>query len=382
MGGRQSRMSGPPCPSGLQPCMIAPMTAPSPTAPSLDTARIGAPLDSLWQAKVLIWVIVAAEGLAAVLTLAGDPPTGRWIRFGLLSLLVQWVALLTLGALYLLRNRLRDTRHVRIAWLALALLLLSCWSVMAISDVLLGELWRIPEQARMDVFLRATGIALIVGWLALAAFQNHWRVRQLAVRAKQAELAALRARVRPHFLFNTLNTGAALVHHRPDEAEELLLDLADLFRAALSGPREIPLEEEFALIRRYLEIESLRFRERLSVRWRLPETMPDLRVPSLSLQPLVENAIRHGIERLPGGGDIDIVVENNDDGGATIAISNPMPPDPDSDARGHNVGLPASLAQIEAHTEGRGGVEIASEGGRFIATVRLPPAQEPPSSAA
>ncbi|MCC7247912.1 MAG: histidine kinase, partial [Lysobacter sp.] len=310
------------------------MTTPSPASPPIDTARVGAPLDSLWQAKVLIWVIVAAEGLAAVLTLAGDPPVNRWIRFGLLSLLVQWVALLTLGALYLLRKRLRDTRPLRIAWLSLALLVLSCWSVLAISDMLLGDLWRIPEQARMDVFLRASGIAFIVGWLALAAFQNHWRVRQLAVRTKQAELAALRARVRPHFLFNTLNTGAALVHHRPDEAEELLLDLADLFRAALSGPREIPLEEEFALIRRYVEIESLRFRERLRVQWHLPESMPDLRVPSLSLQPLVENAIRHGIERLPGGGDIDIAVKANEDGGATITISNPTPADADAAAHG------------------------------------------------
>lgn len=349
------------------------MTRPAHAPAPLDPAPVGAPLDSLWQAKVLIWVVVAAEGLAAVLTLAGDPPLGRWIRFGLLSLLVQWVALLTLGALYLLRERLRDTRPMRIAWLALGLLVMSCWSVFAVSDLLLGEVWRIPAQARDDVFLRATGITLVVGWLALAAFQNHWRLRQLAVRAKQAELAALRARVRPHFLFNTLNTGAALVHSRPHEAEELLLDLADLFRAALGGSREIALEEEFALIRRYLEIESLRFRERLRVQWRLPDPMPDLRVPSLSLQPLVENAIKHGIERLPGGGDIDIGVEARDDGGAVIVISNPLPPEPAGASRGHNVGLPASLAQIEAYTEGRGGVEVATADGRFIATVRLPP---------
>lgn len=352
---------------------MGPMHRTPPPSPSPTTAPppAGAPLDSLWQARVLIWVVVAAEGVAAALTLASDPPLGRWIRFGLLSLTAQWVALLTLAALYLLRERLRDVRPTRVAWLALGLLVMSCWSVLAISDLLLGDLWRIPAQARVDVFLRATGIVLIVGWLGLAAFQNHWRLRQLAVRAKQAELAALRARVRPHFLFNTLNTGAALVHHRPDEAEELLLDLADLFRAALGGPREIPLDEEFALIRRYLEIESLRFGPRLQVQWRLPAPMPDLRVPSLSLQPLVENAIKHGIERLPGGGDIDIAVEAGDDG-VVIAISNPLPPGPADASRGHNVGLPASLAQIEAYTEGRGGVEVATADGRFIATVRLP----------
>jgi two-component system sensor histidine kinase AlgZ len=324
----------------------------------------------------VIWVVLAAQGLAAVLALAGDAPLGRWVRFGLLSLMVQWVALLTLGGLYLLRERLRDVRPVRIAWLALGLLLVSSWSVLTVSDLLLGDLWRIPSEARVDVFLRTTAIVLIVGWLALAAFQNHWRVSQLAVRAKQAELAALQARVRPHFLFNTLNTGAALVHHRPDEAEELLLDLADLFRAALGGPREIPLCEEFALIERYLEIESLRFGERLRVRWDAPEPMPDILVPALSLQPLVENAIKHGIERIPGGGDIDILVESDADG-VRIVISNPMPAASADVAPGHNVGLPSSLAQIEAYTEGRGSVRAQAADGRFTVTVHLPPPAKP-----
>lgn len=346
-------------------------TRPEHPAPLPSPVATGAPLDSLWQGRVVIWVVLAAEGLAAVLTLAGDAPQGRWVRFGLLSLMVQWVALLTLGGLYLLRVRLRGVKPLLIAYLALAFLLISSWSVLAVSDLLLGELWRISAAARIDVFLRVTGVAMIVGWLALAAFQNHWRARQLAVRAKQAELAALQARVRPHFLFNTLNTGAALVHHHPDEAEHLLLDLADLFRAALGGPREIPLQEEIALIRRYLEIESLRFRERLAVQWALPDPMPDILVPTLSLQPLVENAIRHGIERIAGGGNLDIRVEEHNDT-VVIVITNPVPGGPTGASPGHNVGLPASLAQIEAYTEGRGSVVVNTKEGRFIATVTLP----------
>ncbi len=345
----------------------SPKPAQRPKAPASTVS----PLDSLWQGRVVIWVVLAAEGLAAVLTLAGDAPLGRWVRFGLLSLMVQWVALLTLGGLYLLRKRLDRVKPQLIAYVALALLLVSSWSVLAISNLLIGELWRISEAARLDALLRVTGIALIVGWLALAAFQNHWRLRLLAVRAKQAELAALQARVRPHFLFNTLNTGAALVHHRPDEAEHLLLDLADLFRAALGGPREIPLSEEIALIERYLEIESLRFRERLRVRWTRPDPMPEALVPSLSLQPLVENAIKHGIERIAAGGEIDIRIDSGERG-IVIVISNPMPAESTRAAPGHNVGLPSSLAQIEAYTEGRGSVEAKTEDGRFIVTVKLP----------
>src|SRR5690606_11628475 len=106
-----------------------------------------------------------------------------------------------------------------------------------------------------------------------------------AVRAKQAELEALQARIRPHFLFNTLNTGAALVHARPGEAERLLLGLSDLFRAALAGPGELPLEDELGLARRYLEIEALRFGPRLQVNWQLPAPLPEVWVPTLSIQP-------------------------------------------------------------------------------------------------
>lgn len=324
----------------------------------------------------MIWVVLAAEGLAAILTLASDEPQGRWIRFGLLSLMVLWVCLLTLGALYLLRGRLRNVKPLFIAYVTVALLVMSGTAVMIASNLVLGELWRVPEQDRFDVYLRTTGITLIVSLLALAAFQNHWQARQLAVRAKQAELAALQARVRPHFLFNTLNTGAALVHNRPDDAEKLLLDLADLFRAALAGPREIPLREEIALIERYLEIEALRFRDRLRVRWRMPVPIPEITVPSLSLQPLVENAIKHGIERIPGGGDIDILVEERDDD-VIVVIDNPMPDSSassDSQSRGHNVGLPSSLAQIDAFTEGRGSVDARAADGRFTVTVKLPSA--------
>src|SRR3546814_1090043 len=99
--------------------------------------------------------------------------------------------------------------------------------------------------------LRMLGIALVAGLLALVAFQNYSEATRLAVRAKQSELEALQARVRPHFLFNTLNSGIALVRQRPEQAEELLLGLSDLFRAALARPHDVALGEELALVRRY-----------------------------------------------------------------------------------------------------------------------------------
>ena len=256
------------------------MTAPAPRPPARAT---GGPLDILWRAPVILWTLVAGEAVAAIVALAPGRTGDDFAYFGLASLMVQWSSLTTLAVLWSGRRRLAAASPQRVARHALVVFLLSTWLVGGIGWWLLHDAWGVPEHRWPGLMLRITGIALAVGLLALGAFQNHWRARQAALRAKQAELEALVARIRPHFLFNTLNTGAALVHARPEEAERLLLDLADLFRAALSGPREIPLAHELALARRYLEIERLRFGERLSVDWDVPALIPDVRVPALSI---------------------------------------------------------------------------------------------------
>lgn len=329
------------------------------------------PLDALWQAPAIIWVLLGGEGLAVVLALAPGIEQDRWVYFGLISLLIQWVALLTLGGLYLLRRPLAQLRPHKVAYIALALLLASTWLMGWLFWLLMHDTWTMAEGGWQALLLRLTGIVLTVGVLGLAAFQNHWRGRLHAVRAKQSELESLHSRIRPHFLFNTLNTGVALVHQHPEEVERLLLDLADLFRAALAGPRQISLEDELALARRYLEIEGLRFGERLRVRWELPNVIPAVTVPALSIQPLVENAIRHGIEQLPAGGDVEIAVSTTA-GAVVVRITNPLPLSGTHPHHGHQVGLNASQVRIGALTDGRGSVQTHVAGGRYIATVRLP----------
>jgi two-component system sensor histidine kinase AlgZ len=232
------------------------------------------------------------------------------------------------------------------------------------------DVWPMAQDGWTPMFLRFTGIALIVGMLGLAAFLNHWRARQLAVKAKQSELEALQARIRPHFLFNTLNTGAALIHQRPQDAERVLLDLADLFRAALAGPREIPLAEELALARRYLEIEHLRFGDRLRVHWQVTGDVPVLPVPTLSIQPLVENAIRHGVEPDPQGGDIWVEV-TSDTSWLVVTVRNTLPARP-STTPGHQVGQSSVRARIHALTQGRGELSAGRDGEQYVAMIRLP----------
>ena len=150
-------------------------------------------------------------------------------------------------------------------------------------------------------------------------------VAALVLRAKgrmpadaTARLAELQARIRPHFLFNTLNSAVALVREDPARAEAILEDLSDLFRHALADPGEsVSLAEEVALARRYLDIEQVRFGERLRVEWAVDASAGGARVPPLMLQPLVENAVKHGVEPSAQGAQVKITTQRR---GATVVI--------------------------------------------------------------
>lgn len=327
------------------------------------------PLQVLWQPRVLLWTVLVGEGLALFLAMAPGSGRNTFTYFGLASILIQWISLASLGTLYLFRSRLYDLRPQLVAWIALALVIASTIVVTAAAAAVLGA-DAIGTDWRVLVARHAL-LAFVVGLLALGAFQNHWAARQAAVRAKDAELQALQARIRPHFLFNTLNTAAALVHSDPSRVERLLLDLSDLFRAALGGPKDIPLAEELLLVRRYLEIEEMRFGPRLNVVWSLPPDIPDVYVPTLSVQPLAENGIRHGIERCAAGGTLEIAViagENN----VEISVRNTGSVEANAASAGHRVGLRAVQARIEAMTAGRGSVTAGQEGDTYVARIRLP----------
>jgi two-component system sensor histidine kinase AlgZ len=140
----------------------------------------------------------------------------------------------------------------------------------------------------------------LVAWL---------RQRERAQRPADAmaQLVELQSRIRPHFLFNTLNSAIALVRLDPHKAEGLLEDLSELFRVALADATAVvSLDDEIELARRYLDIEQIRFDGRLRVRWRLDPAAGGAKVPPLLLQPLVENAVRHGVEPNEAGGDVEI----------------------------------------------------------------------------
>lgn len=327
-------------------------------------------LDALFRPQALVAVLLAGEALAVLLALAPGPQPDRLVTFGLVSLAAQWIALGTLALVYLLRAPLARLGPMRLAWaclgLYLATALLVLWGAAQLQAL------AVPGGAqRTGWLLRQAGIVAVVGLLGLLAFRQYWHARQLAVRAKQLELQALQARVRPHFLFNALNTGAALVHAQPDAAERVLLDLADLFRAALRGPQRVPLAEELALARRYLDIEALRLGARLRLDWRVPDPPPAVEVPVLSVQPLVENAIRHGIEPRRGGGRLEVEVRAL--GAAVEVLVRNDLPDAAAGTGGHAIGLAAARRRVEALAGARGELQAGIEDGRYVARLRIAP---------
>jgi len=183
--------------------------------------------------------------------------------------------------------------------------------------------------------LRGPGPALAGAAMAAAIFL--W-LRLMAKATLPAEttarLAELQSRIRPHFLFNTLNTALALVRLDPGKAEGVLEDLAELFRVAIAESTEsVSLGEEVDLARRYLDIEQIRFGSRLHVAWELDPQAASARVPPLILQPLVENAVRHGVEPSAEGGVIRVKTRVKL-GRAVLSIANSVPREPSRPGHG------------------------------------------------
>lgn len=321
-------------------------------------------LDAFCRVEVYVAAMVAGEGVAILLALAPGVDGERWGRLGLASLFIQWVVLGWVAALCLGRRWLVRLAPVQVAWLAVLALVLLSLLVGGLSHRILGNMG--AGLGDLSVFLvHIATMALVVGVMGVMGFYAYWRAHELALRAKDAELEALHARIRPHFLFNTLNTIASLVPTRPAEAEQMVEALARMLRAALDGPRAVLLADELALVRAYLAIESMRLDERLRVQWVLPEPLPAAFVPSLSIQPLVENAVRYGVEPARRGGDVLIAVEAAEGAGVRIRVRNSVPPDAPAEtgAGGSGMALENVRARLEALFGSRGQLGFMREGG-------------------
>lgn len=196
-------------------------------------------------------------------------------------------------------------------WLARLPYLAGCAAVVALVMALAGVYHAIASGFAPGIAPSLARTLILAGLLAaslLAYFRLYTKAFSPAL--AEARLQALQARIRPHFLFNSLNAVLALIRRDPKRAERSLEDLADLFRTLMSDARQfVRLADEIALLERYAEIEQLRLGERLRITWELDMAPPDALLPSLVLQPLLENAIYHGVEPGTGAGDVLVHIE-------------------------------------------------------------------------
>jgi two-component system sensor histidine kinase AlgZ len=203
------------------------------------------------------------------------------------------------------------------------------------------------------------------------AWYFHLRNRAFSPAISEARLQALQARIRPHFLFNSLNAVLSLIRKDPKRAEGALEDLAELFRTVMADNRQlITLRDELSLCRQYLNLEELRLGDRLRVEWRVDPAAEEALVPPMVLQPLVENAVYHGIEPGIGPGSIEIRIELRSDR-LWLHLTNPYHPDYQH-RQGNHMALANIRERLQLHFDVEASLNTRIADGRYEIGIAMP----------
>jgi two-component system sensor histidine kinase AlgZ len=328
--------------------------------------------------NMLIRFVVLAELLAVIITIGRNTDFNEqaWQDFSLLSLFAVSIALCCMIVLKMAAPLFRRTSTGTGSVLAVVLLLLVTAFGTDGMIYLLYELGLIEERWpdwRESLMIRSLMITGILGTLGLRYLILRERTEIGSKLQQESKLQALQSRIRPHFLFNSLNSVASLTRSDPSKAEAVLHDLADLFRVLLADARKlVPVSAEREISRQYLEVEKIRLGDRLQVKWNVSNIPRAALMPALTLQPLLENAIYHGIEPRFAGGTIKIEMwaENET---LNIMISNPLP-----DVRKEGHGKGNKLAQenirqrLATQFRGAASMQVIQEGGLYHVKVKMP----------
>ena len=313
---------------------------------------------------VLLRVLLLVNLMGLVTVLIAEPDLSR-----LLAAIVEMAGRLELPlfmavlVLYLLQPLLRD-------WPGLAGMA-GIGAVVVAVTVVVG--WWLGHGEAVQI-LREAVWAIGAAALTLAYFD--WRARRFSPALAEARLLALTARIRPHFLFNALNGVLGVIRSDPRRAERALEELADLFRALIRDNRElVPLADELALCERYIDIEGLRLGERLVVEWSTADAPRDALVPPLLLQPLLENAVYHGVEPAAEVAPVKVGVSASS-GQLRIEVENRMV-DTLSHHEGNHMALDNIRERLMLFYDLEARLEVSSEAGRYRVVITLPVKRKP-----
>ena len=335
-------------------------------------------LPDLCTGQAVFHLVIVGELLAIALTMAGASVGGlSWYRFGLVSMMVLWVVLASAACLCPLRRWFRRQTPELSGAVSYVIVLCITAAFTAVGVVVQAN----GREEEWYLVLCNTIIAAVFAGVVLRYFYLQQQLRNQQNAELQSRIQALQSRIRPHFLFNSMNSIASLIEIDPQLAERTIEDLSDLFRASLSEPGLVSMDKELDLCRRFSRIEELRLGDRLEVKWNISGDVASVVVPSLLLQPLIENAIYHGVQPLQEGGvvDVDVHIMGGD---VQLAVSNPLPLEPPSGRKtqGNGIAMDNMKRRLEAYYGPKARIFIVAQAGRFSVQLQFPAAVEKKST--
>lgn len=312
---------------------------------------------------VILRVTLLAEALRLVMTVVIAPDlAAAFTQYTAQGLLYEPVLLISLALLYALAPWLQRVSYGSGVAFILALVVVVVLALqLGLRAVLPGEL---PESVWRSALLAVVVSATLLAYL-------NWRHLRLSPSLAESRLMALQARIRPHFLFNTLNSVLGLIREDPKRAETMLENLADLFRAVMADSRAlVPFSQELELAKAYVAIEEIRFGARLRVNWSCDAAPADALVPPLLLQPLVENAVLHGVAPLEAGAQISVAAYE-DDRNLMVLVRNPISEDA-LIREGNRIALDNIRERLALHFDVEARLKVETVNGEFVVSVRIP----------
>src|SRR5216684_1563456 len=328
--------------------------------------------------RVAISVSFFAEIIAIIAAICRNPVLNQpaWQDFRLLSLLALTIAVSAIIVLKLVSGWIR---HMSLTSGSVIVFLLSLGAIAGGTEAMIfilhyfgviAERW--PDW-HLPLLFRSLLIGAVSSILGLRYLILGYRAQTDAKLEQEARLQALQSRIRPHFLFNSMNSIASLTRSDPARAEAALQDLADLFRVLLADARKlVPISAEREISRQYLEIEKLRLGDRLKVTWNVNNIPRNALIPALTLQPLLENAIYHGIEPRFGGGvlKIELWAEAKT---LNILISNPLPEvRKHAHGKGNKIAMDNIRQRLFTYFGSGAAMQSFEEGNQYHVKVKMP----------
>ena len=321
--------------------------------------------------RLLLVVIVITELSVVLIGLGKDGfPGWRWLS--LVTLYSQWLALFCTSGLCVTSAWI-GRLSARGAWVGSWLMVLLLAGVFSYAAWFAAPVSGVPQAdltVAQFVFESTFAVGLVTAaFLRYLLIRTRWQAQLMA--QAEARVQALQARIRPHFLFNSLNTIASLIPVDPKNAEAAILDLADIFRGSMRrADRAISFAEELRLARQYLDMEKRRLGERLEINWRVDEVPAAAAVLPLMLQPLLENAVAHGIQSRQEGGAV--VVYGREEGDqVVVTIANPVAPR-GSTAKGHGMAIDNIRERLRLAYGSRASLVTYENAEQYYAVLSLP----------